>query len=114
MEKAAADLRNAEYLAFKESRVSLSGYSAPAASSRDAAPVAHVQQNGTRYPAAIKQDRPSGPDRHQKAAKAIENQNTAEACKKTEKAVADRRHAEYLAIKEGGRSTSGYAASAAS
>ena len=114
LEKAAADRRNAEYLAFKESGVSLSGYSAPAASSRDSAPAAPVQQNDPRYPAAIKQDRHSGPDRQRKAAKAAENQKTVDACKKIEKAAADRRHAEYLAFKEGGGSSSGYAAPAAS
>ena len=72
-----------------------------------------MQQNELRYPAPIKEDKPSGPDQQQKAAKAAENQTANGTCKELEKAAADRRNAEYLAFKESGVSLSCYFAPAA-
>ena len=69
-------------------------------SSGDTAPAAPVQQNDPRYPAPIKQDRPSGPDQRRTATKAAENQQAVDTCTQIEKAADDRRHAEYLAFKE--------------
>ena len=63
-------------------------------SSGDTAPAAPVQQNDPRYPAPIKQDRPSGLDQQPQAAKAAGNQKAVDARKEIEKAVVDRRDAE--------------------
>ena len=49
--------------AIKEGGGSSSNYAALAASSWDATPAPPVQQNALCYPAPIKQDKPSGPDR---------------------------------------------------
>ena len=54
------------------------------------------------------------PDQQQKAAQAAENRKAVDAHKEIEKATADRRHGEHLAVKEGGGSSSGYAVHAAS
>ena len=92
----------------------LATLSAPAASSWDAAPAAPVQQDDPLYAALIQQDRPSGPDQQRKAAKAAGNQKAVDAHKEIKKAVADRRHAEHLAFKEGGGLSFGCCAHAAS
>ena len=80
---------------------SSSGHAAPAASSLDTARAAPVQQNDPRYPAPDQQERALGPDQQRKAAKAGGNRKAIDTCKEIEKAMADRRHAEYLAFKEG-------------
>ena len=116
-EKAASDRRRAEYLAFKESGGSPSGYCAPAASSWDSAPAAssrdstsatRVQQDDPRHFAYIKQDRDLSPDQRRKAAQAAENRKAVDARKEIEKAAADCRHAVYLSSKAGRGSSSGY------
>ena len=60
----------------------------------DAAPATPVQQNDPRYPALVKQDRPSDPDQPRTAAKAAKNQQAVGTRQEIEKAVAERRHAE--------------------
>ena len=56
----------------------------------DAAPAAPVQQNGPRYPAPIKYDKPSGPYQQRQAAEGTKNQKAVDARKEIEKAATDR------------------------